>query len=189
MSRYLEYEETVFVEVPENSLRKDALAILELQKDEQQAILFLHPNVGTIDRLTALRLANSICRSGFQFEDNERLGTGFTLQIATDFESVFTKSKEHDSRFDTSSISEPKQKEEKEVDKVKVFESIAEFFWLELFGHVYGSWDDLPESAKKDLFSLINVEYLSNEQVQELFTLRHHNNKEGFMKKLAEFSN
>ena len=170
MTRYLLYKETQFHETLPDVVNKNDLAVLELNNESYVGTLFLNQNIGTIDRLTAHRIANSICKTGFLFEDNQRIGTRFTLQIAKDFDEFFVSNK-------------PKMIQ----DQSKVYESITDYFWVELFGKVYGSWEDLPDNAKKDLFSVINVEYLSHEQVQELFKLRHYNNKEAFIEKIAEY--
>lgn len=72
-------------------------------------------------------------------------------------------------------------------EKVKTYDEVIEYFWKSLFGQVYDSWDSLPQEAKEDFFSSLNIKQLSDEDVQELFKIRHENNIEGFKRKLNEF--
>jgi hypothetical protein len=71
----------------------------------------------------------------------------------------------------------------------KSFDELVEYFWKELFGQVYSSWDELPLKAREDFFTSVNIKFLNEFQVQELFALRHENNISEFKKKLDEFRN
>lgn len=68
----------------------------------------------------------------------------------------------------------------------KTYDEVIEYFWKELFGQVYSSWETLPEKAKEDFFASLSIGKLSDEEVQALFTIRHENNIEGFKAKLNE---
>ena len=69
----------------------------------------------------------------------------------------------------------------------KSYDEVIEYFWRELFGQVYSSWETLPQQAKEDFFSSVEIDHLSDQEVQELFTIRHENNIEAFKAKLDEF--
>ena len=72
---------------------------------------------------------------------------------------------------------------------VRSYDEVIEYFWKELFGQVYTSWETLPAKAKEDFFQTLDINELSDQEVQELFSLRHENNIEAFKKKLEEITN
>ena len=80
-------------------------------------------------------------------------------------------------------MSEPKQ----EV-KTRSYDEVIEYFWKELFGQVYSSWDSLPTKAKNEFFQTLEIKELSDQEVQELFSIRHENNIEAFKQKLNDFT-
>ena len=69
----------------------------------------------------------------------------------------------------------------------KTYEEVVEYFWKELFGQVYTSWAELPQEAKDDFFASLNIKHLEDNEVQELFSIRHENNIDAFKEKLNEF--
>ena len=81
------------------------------------------------------------------------------------------------------------EQQTQEETSVRSYDEVIEYFWKELFGQVYTSWDTLPSKAKEDFFQTLDINELSDQEVQELFALRHENNIEAFKKKLEEITN
>lgn len=79
------------------------------------------------------------------------------------------------------------QKQPEQKKEPRNFEDVVDYFWKELFGQVYSSWDSLPAKAKEDFFSSLNITQLSDNELHELFAIRHENNINAFKQKLAEF--
>ena len=73
------------------------------------------------------------------------------------------------------------------VAKRVSYDQLVEYFWKELFGQVYTGWENLPAKAKEDFFASLNIKHLTDDDVQELFKIRHENNIEAFKGKLNEF--
>ena len=90
----------------------------------------------------------------------------------------------------SSVLQEEKEKVLEKNEKVappRSYDEVVHYFWQELFGQVYASWDSLPTKAKDDFFATLNITALSDEEVQELFAIRHENNIEAFKQKLNDF--
>ena len=102
-----------------------------------------------------------------------------------------TKLVENNNDFSISSVlQEEKEKVLENKEKTaptRTYDEVVNYFWQELFGQVYASWDSLPAKAKNDFFATLNITTLSDEEVQELFAIRHENNIEAFKQKLNDF--
>lgn len=102
-----------------------------------------------------------------------------------------TKLGEKEKDFSISSVlREEKEKALENTEKPappRSYDEVVHYFWQELFGQVYESWDSLPTKAKDDFFATLNITTLSDEEVQELFAIRHENNIEAFKQKLNDF--
>ena len=72
------------------------------------------------------------------------------------------------------------------VAQKKSLDEIVDYFWWDLYGQVYNNWDSLPINVKNDYLRSINIKHLTDQQVQELFRIRHENNKDEFKLKLNE---
>jgi hypothetical protein len=204
------YENTEFVEFDISNVNKEALGFLELNKKSDKGFLYLNPNIGDIDKLTIIRIGKAVCRSGFLFSDNERVGLKFELIENNEFSGVFDKFKtivggkiesttesesnafESTSEVESKPITEPEIVEqtseiEDESERKATFETITDHFWEQLFGQEINTWEELPEVTKKELVNDLQINNLSDEQIKTLFEFRQNNDKKGFYNKLKEF--
>ena len=162
--------------------------------------------------MTAQRQANSIVKTGFLLSNNKRIGMNSNLKIVVGSlplempkikeQTIAPKSQEIPKEEPAPTAVEHSSKEVKpeiiveetpteepvqpEAPK-KSYDEVVEYFWRELFGQVYSSWETLPQEAKQDFFTSVEIDHLSDQEVQELFTIRHENNIEAFKAKLDEF--
>ncbi|MFX0113197.1 MAG: hypothetical protein ACFFB3_01480 [Candidatus Hodarchaeota archaeon] len=72
----LTFLETGFVEE-----KVDGEAYLDLDEQNQKAILTFTPEAGLVTKRMAQRQARGICATGFQLRNGARLGAGFTLDV------------------------------------------------------------------------------------------------------------
>ena len=67
------------------------------------------------------------------------------------------------------------------------YEKIVVYFWDKLFGKRFGTWAALPMEVKNEL-AAANIKQLTDKDVQELFDIRHSNNKDRFRQKLQQLT-
>ena len=269
MTVYLVFRDTMFYETQLPELKDSDLAVLSI--DGKECTLYLNESITLIDKLTAERQVNSIIKTGFLLQNNQRVGALSILRIVTGAipnksghdEKILQTATPHtqkpqvsvQTQTESTGITQVKQKQKlvetegpliippiekedegeetepldegfeqtgsneviinnrpkngpsiadlfreeqknimaepiKEAKKITtVYEEVIEYFWKELFGQVFSSWDSLPQKAKEDFFATLNIKHLTNEEVQELFKIRHENNMEAFKTKLNDFKN
>lgn len=80
----LAYKDKIFEETSEKTDTSDVNAILEIDDANQKATLTYSPDAGLIDKRTAQRQAQGICKTGFMLANGQRVGVQCELVIAAE---------------------------------------------------------------------------------------------------------
>lgn len=76
------YKDKVFTEAMGESAADSATAVLAIDETNGKALLTFSPEANLVERRTAQRQANSICKTGYLLSSGERVGGECMLDIA-----------------------------------------------------------------------------------------------------------
>ena len=166
MNLYLVYKDSEFIQSNNKSdIDFQTQSVFEISTTDKIGKLYLNKDLGQINRLTAIRQANSICKTGFLLNTNERIGIKFKLEIIETMDSFLDK-------FNQKSV--------------RIHESLIKHFWEDLKGNLYDKWEELPPETRRYFNSLKKGYKLSEQEIQKLFSLRDDNDKPTFLNKLKK---
>ncbi len=80
VTKILIFKDKSFIELTNRKSEKHDL-ILEINTELKEAVLTIPTKTSLIDRRTAQRQAESICKTGFLLKSGARIGQGSTLDI------------------------------------------------------------------------------------------------------------
>ena len=76
----LYYTDRIFVDSLQKVVKQEQ-AMLELNEEQMKAKLLFLPTISLVDKRTAERLAQNICKFGFVVENGSKVGVGYSLEI------------------------------------------------------------------------------------------------------------
>ena len=166
MNVYLVYKDSEFYQSSNKSdIDLQTQSVLQISTIEKIGKLYINKYLDRINKLTTIRQANSICKTGFLLKNNERIGINFNLEIIESLDSFLYKFNQ---------ILEKKH------------ESLIKHFWEDLKGKLYDNWEELPPETRRYFNSLKKGYKLSEQEIQNLFFLRDENDKLIFLNKLKK---
>ena len=82
MNVYLVYNDSEFYQLSNKSdIDFQTQSVMEISTIEKIGKLYINKDLDQINRLTAIRQAKSICKTGFLLKNKERIGINFKLEI------------------------------------------------------------------------------------------------------------